>query len=148
MLEADLQNLLCYHPYLLDRDLLGCGRKERRVTSGRIDVDYTTPDGTVLVECKKGSLRNKDVRQLRRYIRDLTGKGERVLRAYLVGFGPLQALDITLLDEEPVIVVRELIAAIPTQLALCRNGHYFDVEYSQCPYCGSRAQAGKGLFMT
>lgn len=148
MLEAVLQNLLCFHPYLLDSGLFGCGRKERRVTSGRIDIDYVTPDGMILVECKRGPLRNRDVRQLRRYIQDLMGKGERVLRAYLVGFGPLQALDCTLLEEKPAIVVRELIAAIPTQLALCRNGHYFDVEYSKCPYCGSRAQAGKGLFIS
>ncbi len=145
MLERQIQNLICYHPYLLDAAICGSGRKERCISTGRIDVDFKTPDGTIVVECKISHLTNRDVLQLRRYIRDLAHNGEIVLKAYLVGQTPMHPLDSEPLREAPCIAIAELVAAIPLHLSICRGGHYFDADFASCPYDGEDKLPGHDL---
>jgi len=145
MLERQIQNLICYHPYLLDAAICGRGRKERCISTGRIDIDFNTPNGTIVVECKISHLTDRDVLQLRRYIRDLTQNGETVLKAYLVGQIPMHPLDSEALTEAPCIAVAELVTAIPLHLSFCRGGHYFDADLPTCPYDGSDKLPGLDL---
>ncbi|MGB6067611.1 MAG: hypothetical protein WBG50_22625 [Desulfomonilaceae bacterium] len=145
MLEKQIQSLIRYHPYLLDRDLYDSGRTERRIGGGRIDIDFETREGLVVVECKKTPLKNKDVLQLTKYLNGLAVNGEKVVKAYLVGSAPIKPLDPELLKTEPAIVVMELFKAIPMHLSFCRNGHYFSVELARCPYDGAYKISGKDL---
>ncbi len=148
MLEDEIQSLLCFHPYLLDADLFQCGRRERCVRTGRVDINFFTPQGTIVVECKKTPLCDRDVLQLRRYLADLQDTGEKILRAYLVGAPPAKPLDTDLIAGDIPILVRELWRSIPLHLSLCRKGHYFDVELSRCPHCRSPRVTGSDLLLT
>ena len=145
MLEKQIQDLICDHPYLLDAAICGSGRKERCISVGRIDIDFQTPEGTIVVECKISPLVSKDVLQLRRYVNDLAQTGEIVLKAYLVGQSPTRSLDTKLLMETPCITVAELVSAIPLHLSFCRGGHYFDADLPTCPYDGSDKLFGHDL---
>ncbi|MGO9568579.1 MAG: hypothetical protein ACLP5H_13655 [Desulfomonilaceae bacterium] len=145
MRERQIQQLICFHPYLLDADLYGCGRTERTISSGRIDIDFETCTGIVVVECKITPLKNKDVLQLTRYMEGLTQDGNKVAKAYLVGSAPIKPLEPELLNTEPPIVVRELFGAIPMHLSYCRNGHYFSAGLGKCPYDGASRIHGKEL---
>ncbi len=145
MLEKQIQTLIRYHPYLLDRDLYRSGRTERTIRGGRLDIDFETSAGMVVVECKRTPLKNKDVLQLTRYLESLTGNGEKVVKAYLVGSAPIEPLAPDLLKTEPPIKVMELFRAIPMHLSFCRNGHYFSVELAKCPYDGAFKMPGKDL---
>jgi hypothetical protein len=145
MLERQIQNLICYHPYLLDAAICGSGKKERCISTGRIDIDFQTPEGIIVVECKISPLINRDVLQLRRHIRDLAQSGETVLKAYLVGQSPIRPLDLGLLMESPCIAIAELVTAIPLQLSFCREGHYFDADLATCPYDGADKLPGHDL---
>lgn len=147
MLEKQIQTLIRYHPYLLDKDLFDSGRTERTIRGGRIDIDFETCDGIVIVECKKTPLKTKDVLQLTRYLNGLADNGEKVIKAYLVGLPPIAPLDPLLLRTKPPIVVIELFKAIPMHLSRCQTGHYFSVELGRCPYDGASRISGQDLII-
>ncbi len=148
MLESEIQSLICHHPYLLDSDIRVIGRRERTITGGRIDIDFFTPTGTIVVECKREELRNADVFQLRNYLNSLVDSGEIVSKAYLVGRHPIDVLDSDSLNKKPVIIVRELVTSVPLHLAFCRGGHYYDIALRRCPYCGDEKVPGANLFLS
>lgn len=148
VLERHIQDLLANHPYLLDMEIQERGGTERCVSSGRIDIFFDTPSGIIIMECKKTSLKNDDAEQLRRYLTDLKNEGKKIYKAYLIGYAPIRELKQELLKPEPCIIVKELITDIPLSFKICRstpNGHYFDVSYERCPYCGERGIAGEFL---
>jgi RecB family endonuclease NucS len=146
--ERKIQKLLRSHPYLLDQELLNCrGRIERRVSSGRLDIDFETEHGWVVVECKITPLTNKDVNQLCRYLDDLAMLNQTVYKAYLVGGKPNKKLDGSLLEHSPGIRVVYLLLDLPTSLVLSEEKHYFDADLEICPYDGTRRIPGKGLII-
>lgn len=133
--ERRLQTLLGSHPYLLDKELLNHrGKIERRVTSGRLDIDFETENGWIIVECKITSIKDKDVEQLCRYLDDLQRSGETVYKAYLVGRRPHGELSTELLNHPPGITVVYLQHDIPAFLVLSEGRHYFNAELEKCPY--------------
>ncbi|MEW6349911.1 MAG: hypothetical protein AB1646_12665 [Thermodesulfobacteriota bacterium] len=139
--------LLRAHPYLLDAELLYCrGRIERRISSGRLDIDFSTEYGWIVVECKCVSLTAEHARQLVRYIDSLTSSGKTVYKAYLVGPSFSEPLPTELLGHPPGIIVEEIPRDIPRFFAFSAGGHYFDGELEICPYDGTRAVPGKELF--
>jgi RecB family endonuclease NucS len=144
--ERRVQKLLCDHPYLLDKELLNCrGRTERRIASGRLDIDFETECGWIVVECKITPLCDADIRQLSSYLDDLRQSGKAVYKAYLVGGKPRRQLSDQLLSHPPGIRVVRLLHDIPTSLALSEGRHYFDAELDVCPYDGTRRIPGKEL---
>lgn len=144
--ERRVQQLLRDHPYLLHADLAHCrGTVERRVAGGRLDIDYQTEQGWIVVECKIRPLVDADVLQLCRYLKDLHCSKRRVLRAYLVGGRPKAPLSRDLLAHPPGITVVRLLQDIPTFLALSEGRHYFDADLDVCPYDGTRPLPGKYL---
>lgn len=145
--EKRLQTLICNHPYLLDPAILGCGRKERFVPGGRIDIDFQTPEGTIVVECKITPLKPRDLVQLERYVSKLRGSGEKVLKAYLIGAAPSKSFERPTVDSDPPIIVKELVTAIPSRLVLCRHGHYFHPDYRRCPFDGEDRVPGTEIII-
>ena len=144
--EKRIQKLLRDHPYLLDKELFNHrGRIERHVKSGRLDIDFDTENGWIVVECKISPLIDKDVKQLRRYIDDLHSEGKIVYKAYLVGGEPNTELDRSLLNRPPKIKLAMLLHDIPTFLALSEGRHYFDANLDRSPYDGSRKIPGQEL---
>lgn len=144
--ERKIQKLIRDHPYLLDKELMNLkGRIERTVRTGRVDIDFETEDGWVIVECKITPLANRDVQQLRRYIQDFKDSGKHVHKAYLIGVRPRTELNETLLSKWPRIKVLHLLYAIPSVLAFCEGRHYFDATLETCPYDGAQRIPGKEL---
>lgn len=146
--EKKIQRLIRDHPYLLDKDLMDVrGRMERSVANGRLDVDFETEDGWVIVECKVTALTNKDLRQLCGYIEAFEALGKRVRRGYLVGGRPIATLDPGPIGQRPIAVVH-LISAIPDLLAMCERRHYFDAALERCPFDGCPPIPGELLELT
>jgi RecB family endonuclease NucS len=144
--ERKIQKLLRAHPYLLDAELSSCrGRIERRVENGRLDIDFQTEKGWIVVECKCTALTDEDLKQLCRYIDDLANTGRLVHKAYLVGKTPRKGLDRELLEHSPGITLRHIVKDIPTFLAFSEGRHYFDADMDLCPYDGTRRMVGKEL---
>jgi RecB family endonuclease NucS len=146
--ERKIQRLLRAHPYLLDEDLSTWrGRIERSVGNGRLDIDFDTEKGWIIVECKVVALTNKHLRQLCRYLHNLAQAGKEVHRAYLVGRAPKKELQTDLLQRSPGICVKHIFRDIPTFLAFSEGRHYFDADLEICPYDGTRKIVGKELSM-
>jgi hypothetical protein len=144
--ERKIQKLLRAHPYLLDAELFSCrGRIERRVGNGRLDIDFQTEKGWIVVECKCTSLTDRDLKQLCRYLDDLANAGSRVYKAYLVGNAPRKDLDAKLLEHPPGITPKHIVRDIPTFLAFSEDRHYFDAALDICPYDGTRRIVGNEL---
>jgi hypothetical protein len=147
--ERHIQNLIVSHPYLLDPFLINeRGTKERRVGNGRIDVDFETDHGLVVVECKVSSVSDKDTIQLRRYLGALMDRGQRIAAAYLVAPRPVKALSWELLAHEPVINLLYLLEHFPLELSLCEGRHYFDASEPECNICQSRAIPGHEIILS
>ncbi len=141
--ERKIQRLLRAHPYLLDADLTGWqGRIERRVGNGRLDIDFQTEKGWIVVECKCTVLTDRDLKQLCGYLDDLTNAGRHVCKAYLVGQAPREVLDSKLLEHPPGITLRHIVRDIPPFLAFSEGRHYFDADLDICPYDGTRRIVG------
>src|SRR5215468_2566671 len=68
--ERDLEDLLVYHPYLIDEEFVGL-RARRQLKRGKnpLDLAFELPHGFCIVELKKTPLAVDDVRQLLRYCR-------------------------------------------------------------------------------
>lgn len=146
--ERTIQKLIRSHPYLLDDELLGAtGRIERRVRSGRLDIDFLTPQGLVVVECKVTGLKDKDALQLRRYLNDLAREGQTVYRAYLVGDTPAKPLNEDILNEDPPIRVALFVLDFPKYLAFSEGRHYFDGNLDTCPHDGTRRIPGEEIWL-
>jgi hypothetical protein len=148
VLERHIQDLLAYHPYLLDMEIQENGYTERSVASGRIDIFFDMPSGVIVVECKKTHLKDDDVLQLRRYLTDLKNEGKKIYKAYLVGYAPMRELKPEILEPATSIIIKKLIEDIPLNFKICRSkpkGHYFDSGYERCPYCGEKSAIGEFL---
>jgi hypothetical protein len=144
--EKSIQALLRAHPYLLDSELTGCrGRIERKIGEGRLDIDFQTEKGWIVVECKCSALNNRHVDQLCRYLDSLTNAGTPVYKAYLVGKSPRTELNQEFLNHPPGIILKYLFRDIPTFLAFSEGRHYFDADLAICPYDGTSRIAGKEL---
>lgn len=91
MKEIDLEDLLVFHPYLIDRSLKGLipARQETKGTR-RLDMAFETKKGLCVVELKKGELKPADVSQLLDYCRAWGRSKARPLAKthYLVGKRP------------------------------------------------------------
>ena len=91
MKEIDLEELLVFHPYLIDRSLKGLipVRQETKGTR-RLDMAFETRKGLCVVELKKGELKPADVGQLLGYCRAWGRSKARPLARihYLVGKRP------------------------------------------------------------
>jgi hypothetical protein len=89
--EIDLEELLVFHPYLIDRSLKGLipVRQETKGTR-RLDMAFATKKGLCVVELKKGELKSEDVSQLLDYCRAWGRSRARPLAKthYLVGKRP------------------------------------------------------------
>jgi len=144
--ERRIQKLIRDHPYLLDKELMNLrGRIERPIRSGRLDIDFETERGWVIVECKIGPLVGKDLQQLCRYLKDFRDAGKCLYKAYLIGGKPRTELDADLVSHYPGIRVVHLLYALPDLLALCQEKHYFDANLETCPYDGAQRIPGKDL---
>jgi hypothetical protein len=144
--EKKLQKLLCNHPYLIDQELLNCkGSMERWTGSGRLDIDFQTDDGWIVVECKVTPLSDADLLQLRGYLDDLRLSAKVVYKAYLIGKQPGHELSEELLTHPPEIGILVLGRDLPTSLAFSQGRHYFDAELDVCPYDGTCRMPGKEL---
>lgn len=147
MREKNIQEIICQRPYLLDPEILNHGEKEKSVSFGRIDITFHTPNGIIIVECKKTPLRDKDIRQLKKYVMGLKNKGKKVIKAYLVGLKPIKPFKEHLFHGDVEIYIKELIESIPLELAYCYKGHYFSLGFNLCPYCKEEKIPGKELFL-
>jgi len=68
--ERDLEDLLTYHPYLIDEEFVGMrARRQLKRGKNRLDLAFELPNGFCIVELKKTPLVVADVRQLLRYCR-------------------------------------------------------------------------------
>jgi hypothetical protein len=89
--EVDLEELLAFHPYLIDRSLIGL-LAMRQETKGvrRYDLAFKTKHGLSLVELKKGVLQPQDISQLLDYCRTWGRSKLRPLAKthYLIGKRP------------------------------------------------------------
>ncbi len=147
--ERHIQRLVMSHPYLLDPGLIDHkGRRERQVSNGRIDVDFETEIGLVVVECKTTCLADRDILQLRRYLKALSDSGQRVVDAYILAGAPRDGLDENLLAISPGIKARYLLEHFPLELSLCQERHYFDAADSECNICGSPAIPGHEIILS
>ena len=147
LLEITIQELIQHNPYIIDDSDLPTGTTERQVKSGRIDIYFETPNGVVVVECKRTALRNKDVLQLRGYIEDLFEEGKKVIKAYLVGMPPNKPLKKALLEGEPNIDIKELIKDVPIELSRCDCGRYSKKQQKTCLYCGRQKRTGDNIYL-
>ncbi len=146
--ERRLQKLLRAHPYLLDEELFNHrGKTERRVGSGRLDIDFQTGRGWTVVECKITRLTNKDLQQFCGYLDWLRDEGKTVYKAYLIGAAAKGELDPELIKHAPAITVKEIVKDFPVVLAFSQGRHYFDASLDVCPYDGTRRIVGKEWYL-
>jgi len=146
--EKMIQRLIRDHPYLLDEELKNCrGRIERVVRGGRLDIDFETEKGWIIVECKSSALTNDHLEQLCGYLNNLAEMGIPIYKAYLVGKAPRRKLNQKFLDHTPGIALKYLPRDIPTFLAFSEGRHYFDADLDVCPYDGTRRIVGKELWL-
>ena len=145
MQEKSIQEFICKHPYLIDEEILNCGKTEVSVSGGRIDITFQTEAGVIIIECKKTNLKDRDVKQIKKYIRKLVKEGNKVNHAYLIGLEPKVPITETLTCDRVIIKIKKLIESIPLQLAFCENGHYFACDFNICPYCSGKKLSGKEI---
>jgi hypothetical protein len=124
------------------------GRKERRVNKGRIDVDFETIHGLVIVECKVTCVVDEDAAQLRRYMDALVDDGATVAAAYLVAAPPNRGFNEDILNHEPAIRLLYLLEHFPLELSLCEGRHYFDAADSECNICHKPALPGHEIVLS
>ena len=91
MKEIDLEELLAFHPYLIDRSLAGLLATRQEAKGGRrCDLAFETKQGLSLVELKKSELQPQDISQLLSYCRAWGRSKQRPLAKthYLIGKRP------------------------------------------------------------
>ena len=145
MQEKSIQEFICKNFFLIDKEILNCGKTEVSVSGSRIDIAFNIEEGVIIVECKKTNLKDRDVRQIKKYIRKFIKEGNKVIRAYLIGLEPKVPITETLTCDRVIIKIKKLIESIPLQLAFCENGHYFACDYNICPYCSGKKLSGKEI---
>lgn len=123
---------------MIDRELLNVrGRVERAFGTSRLDIDFETENGLVIVECKASSLTNRHLSQLCRYLAELALRKFTVCRAYLIGLPPAASLAPEMLEKNPLVILKLLYRDLPSYLALCEGRHYYDFYLDACPFCGA-----------
>ena len=128
MKEIDLEELLVFHPYLIDRSLKGL-IPVRQETKGarRLDMAFATKEGLSVVELKKGELKPVDVSQLLDYCRAWGRSKTRPLADthYLVGKRPADTAPLEATCRRSVRRIRILYVGteIPWYLAMV-DGEY------------------------
>jgi len=90
--ESDLENLLAFHPYLINEEFAGL-QPVRQSTRGkhRLDLAFKLPHGLCIVELKKTPLTANDAKQLLRYCREWSRSRQYSLANYhyLIGKHPI-----------------------------------------------------------
>jgi len=91
MKEVDLEELLAFHPYLIDRSLTGLlAIRQESKGACRLDLAFETKKGLSLVELKKSELQPQDISQFLDYCRAWGRSKRRPLAQthYLIGKRP------------------------------------------------------------
>lgn len=88
--EKQIEDLLSHHPYLIDAEFAGLmARRQQTKGRHRLDLACELPTGLCIIELKKTTLTQNDLRQIVRYCRAWAKDNKKLAdHHYLIGKRP------------------------------------------------------------
>lgn len=140
MREKDLEDILFYHPYLIDAAFteITPRRLRRQVGRGRsrLDLLFDLPNGLCIAELKITRLNAKDVEQLTKYCREWSENQQLAPQHFLVGKKPQEDRKLREAIEACEFDINLLYLGehLPTQLVFDENSRiYRAVKLGETP---------------